>query len=338
MRESRTITVRDASSGLVAFIVLDSLALGPAAGGVRTWRYDSEKAALSDATRLARAMTIKCAISGLDAGGGKAVVMDHPGLDRPAAFRHLGAAVEALDGAFRTAGDVGTTASDLAAMASATQWVHEDESGLTEAVADGLVACLSAACRLTQPPLTWPNLSATVQGCGAIGGAVARGLAAQGLTLTVADLDHSRASQLALQIGAQRVSHRSVLSQSADILAPCALGGLITRDVAHALDVAVICGAANNILASVEAEVALKDRGIMWVPDVLASAGAVVRGIARTVMGLDDPAYLVRRLGDTTGEVLAEARERDTLASTVIASRVRQRMREAGVALGGLDS
>jgi leucine dehydrogenase len=335
MSESRTITVRDSSSGLVAFIVLDSLALGPAAGGVRTWTYACEEEALADARRLARAMTTKCAISGLDAGGGKAVVMAHPGLNRPEAFKRLGRAVEELGGAFRTAGDVGTSAADLAAMATCTQWVHEDETGLTGAVADGLIACLRAACDIASPSLSWPDLHATVQGCGAIGGAVARGLSASGLTLAVADLDTEKAERTATQVGAQRLSPDAVLSRTADILVPCALGGLITPAVANELNVSIVCGAANNILTSADAERALADREITWVPDVLASAGAVVLGIARTVMGLDNPGALVSHLGQLTHEVLSEAQGHDALASTVIAARVRERMLKAGVALDG---
>src|SRR5687768_6857409 len=88
-------------SGLRAFLVLDSLELGPAAGGVRTRRYPSAESALTDALELARAMTLKCALAGLDAGGGKCVVMDHDGLDRPRAFEYLGRRIEALRGAFR---------------------------------------------------------------------------------------------------------------------------------------------------------------------------------------------------------------------------------------------
>src|SRR5262245_21890897 len=120
----RAHVVRDVRAGLEAVIVIDDTTLGPAAGGVRTRAYPSAIDAARDAARLAHAMTIKCALAGLDAGGGKAVVVDHAGLDRPRAFRALGEAVEALGGAFRTAGDLGTHAADLAAMAETTRYVH----------------------------------------------------------------------------------------------------------------------------------------------------------------------------------------------------------------------
>ena len=72
----------DEASGLKAWVILDDTTLGPAAGGIRTRAYPSTDAALRDAADLARAMTIKCAISGLDAGGGKGVVMLRDGLHR----------------------------------------------------------------------------------------------------------------------------------------------------------------------------------------------------------------------------------------------------------------
>src|SRR5436309_15462919 len=100
----RAVVIADASCGLRAFIVLDATTLGPAAGGVRTRRYPGLAEALADGMQLAAAMTIKCALAGLPAGGGKAVVLDHDGLDRPRAFERLGAAVEELRGLFRTAG------------------------------------------------------------------------------------------------------------------------------------------------------------------------------------------------------------------------------------------
>src|SRR5262245_17489366 len=97
---ARCLLLTDAASGLRAVLVLDDLTLGPAAGGVRTRSYPGLSEALADAARLARAMTLKCALAGLDAGGGKLVVLEHPDLDRPRAFARLGTFVEELRGLF----------------------------------------------------------------------------------------------------------------------------------------------------------------------------------------------------------------------------------------------
>ncbi|MBZ0119000.1 MAG: hypothetical protein K8H88_18535, partial [Sandaracinaceae bacterium] len=130
--------------GLEAIVVVDSTRLGPAAGGVRTRAYPDLPSMARDACRLAQSMTIKCALAGLDAGGGKIVVRDSPKLDRQAAFEELGRVVEAMQGRLRTAGDLGTTVIDLAAMAKHTRYVHTDTSHLAGSVARGVVCCAQA--------------------------------------------------------------------------------------------------------------------------------------------------------------------------------------------------
>jgi leucine dehydrogenase len=168
----RQLEWRDAASGLEAILVIDDDTLGPAAGGVRTRSYPSLAEARADAAALARAMTIKCALAGLDAGGGKCVVLDHPGLDRPRAFAELGARIAELGGGFRTAGDLGTTDADLAAMASTCAWVHAG-SDLAGAVARGVVRCIEACAAVRGVPVA--GLAVAIQGCGAIGAAAAGG-------------------------------------------------------------------------------------------------------------------------------------------------------------------
>src|SRR6185436_7800639 len=107
-------------------------------------RYPDERAAFADACRLARSMTYKCALGGLDAGGGKIVLMESDGLDRERAFEAIGSAVDALDGDLRTAGDLGTTQADLRSMARRTRWVHTDTGNLASAVARGVLGCAEA--------------------------------------------------------------------------------------------------------------------------------------------------------------------------------------------------
>jgi len=311
-----TIAVSDASCGLRAFVVLDDLTLGPAAGGVRTLRYANEGEALKDAKRLARAMTIKCALSGLDAGGGKTVVLDHDGLDRSRAFEVLGRRIEQLGGLFRTAGDLGTTSNDLAAMARTTQYVHADDAPLTAAVARGLLRCVEAlAVHRERGPVG--KLSAAIQGCGAIGGAVATALSDAGVSLLVADVDVQRAKAVAARTGARVVDAKDVLMADVDIVCPCARGGVITGEVASELRAWAVCGAANNVLEDASAEEALQARDVLFVPDVIASAGAVVDGIGKTVMGLSDRGPLIDRLGDTARDVLARAATKRRSASGI---------------------
>lgn len=301
----RCILWSDPPSGLRAVLVIDSLTLGPAAGGVRTRAYDTVEAAIEDAARLARAMTIKCALGGLAAGGAKAVVLDHPGLDRARAFAVLGERIQELGGLFRTAGDLGTTAADLAAMASSCAYVHTDESGLADAVARGLLGCVAACAAVRLVPVA--GLRVAVQGAGAIGAAVARALAAAGAEVLLADLDRARAEEVAGAIGAEVIAPAEILTAEVDIVSPCAVGGVLDEAAIASLRAWAVCGAANNILAEPRLASMLHARGILLVPDVVASAGAVVDGIGASVMGLTDRSSMVDALGHMAARLLAES-------------------------------
>ena len=187
----------DRPSGLRAVVCIDDLTLGPAAGGVRTRSYASEKEALEDVCGLAQAMTRKCALAGLAAGGAKALVLEHALIDRPAAFRKLGQFIEELGGIFRTAGDLGTTTDDLKAMAKGTQYVHTDTSRLAGSVARTTLRSMEAALEvLGESGVRGQRV--LVQGCGDMGEAVARQLAGAGAKVLLSDLVTERATRVGL--------------------------------------------------------------------------------------------------------------------------------------------
>jgi leucine dehydrogenase len=327
----RCLALSHAPSGLRAFLVLDDLTLGPAAGGVRTMRYPTAAAALQDAMQLARAMTIKCALAGLDAGGGKAVILEQYLTDRPRAFERLGEITEELGGLFRTAGDIGTTAEDLAAMARKTQFVHTNEADLCLAVARGLRRCLETCIELHGGGELCA-LRIAVQGAGSIGAAVATDLARAGARVFIADLDTARAQSLAKVIGAEAVAADSLWTMNVDVISPCAAGGVLTVSVARGVKAWAVCGAANNIPADDDAERTLIERRVLYVPDVIASAGAVIDGIGASVMNLTDRGPLIDRLGCTARAVLSEAHRRGKLPTEVAEAMARRRIEAAGQA------
>ena len=308
LNPERVVRVDEPDVGLLAYIVLDSTALGPAAGGVRTKAYASEVDALTDACRLARAMTYKCALGGLDAGGGKAVVMRTDALDREAAFERLGQRVAVLEGAFRTAGDFGTTDADLAAMARHTDYVHTDTPNLAAAVGRGVLRC-AEACVEHAGKGGVSGLRVAVQGCGDIGAAVAEAFAAAGAQLLVTDLDRARADAVAAKTGAAVVETEGVLERDVDLVAPCAVGDVVDAALAARLKAWAVCGGANNICTDDAAHVALHERDVLFVPDLISSGGAVIDGIGHTVMGLADRTPLIDQLRETARAVLADARE-----------------------------
>ncbi len=316
----RLIEIDDRATGLRAVIAIHSTALGPAAGGVRTRAYPSFADAVADAGALARAMTLKCALAGLDAGGGKAVVWDHGAWDRQAGFERLGEAVEALGGAFRTAGDLGTTAADLAAMARRCRYVHTDEVQLAASVARGLAGCADAC--LARRGARWDGVRVALQGAGAIGSACARALAARGARLLIADLDPARAASLAGELGGTAVPANLVLAADVDLVVPCAAGGVLTAAAVDALGAWAVVPAANNAVADGAAARRLVARGVLHVPDLVASAGAVIEGIGRTVMNLSlaERQRLIDRLGQVAGEVLERSAATATPADQVAAA------------------
>ena len=305
----RCMLLSDASCGLQAILVLDDLTLGPAAGGVRTAKYSNFQSALRDAHLLARAMTYKCALADIGAGGGKVVVLEHQGLDRERAFEALGSHIESLEGLFRTSGDYGTTQLDLRAMARKTRYVQSDEDRLALAVGHGVLRCIEAIQQFRGFPSRVEGLRVAIQGCGVIGASVAQVLAGSGAELFVADLIPERAEKVAADTGADTVPAEEILQLEADVLAPCAVGGWLNPDVADEIAARSICGAANNVLTGVDAARRIQSRGILHIPDAISSAGAVIEGIGRTVMGLPDRTPLIDHLGRTAVEVLQEARE-----------------------------
>jgi leucine dehydrogenase len=330
---ARCLLWTDDRSGLRAVVVLDDLTLGPAAGGTRTRAYASLAHAVADAADLARAMTLKCAISGLDAGGGKAVLLDRPGMDRSRVFARFGAFNEELGGLFYTAGDLGTTREDLLVMSRHTRYVVTDEAGQSAASARTLLRSIEACAAVAGKP-DLRGLRVAVQGCGSIGAAVAHALAAAGASLLLADIDGARAASVAAATGGRVVDPATVLSADCDVLSPCALGGVLTPENADEVRAWAVCGAANNIVASPEAERRLQARGILFVPDFIASAGAVILGVCRSIMHVTDHERRIDAMGETAREVLAESRTSGRTATEIAQARAWARVAAARQARG----
>lgn len=336
----RVLLLRDRDSGLRAILAIDDLTLGPAMGGIRTRQYPSATEALRDARNLAAAMTLKCAIAGLPAGGAKTVVLQTDDMDRPAAFRRLGEFIEDLGGLYRCAGDLGTTTEDLLNVATTTVHVNTGGDRLGLATGTGLVNCIRAVAALRGRD-GLGGLRVAIQGCGLIGGGVARALAREGGRLILADIDAGRAAALAGEVGGVAVPADDILTVEADILAPCAAGGVLTDALVPRIKAWAICGGANNQLARPEVGAALAARGIWYVPDFLASAGAVIDGAARLFDASGDPAPYLARLGATARTVL-EIAVRDARPTVEVATALaRERIaaaRDGKVALEALPA
>ena len=255
----------DGRTGLRAVFALHDLTLGPATGGVRRWRYASEDDAVVDAMRLARGMTRKNALAGLPFGGGKAVIMSDGAPVTKAQLRVLGRWIDEFRGEYVAAEDVGMRVEHMVEVRKETRFVTGiGDRGVgghpgpktARGVFRGIEVALGGSVN---------GASVAVQGLGAVGMALVELLAAAGARLEVADLDADRVAA-AVRLGAERRAVDDVLLADVDVVAPCALGQILTPEVARALKARVVAGSANNQLASDEAGRILHDRGIVYAP------------------------------------------------------------------------
>ena len=305
--------VRDRQAAAVAVVALHDTRLGPAHGGIRRWPYEGLGAAIADVVELAQAMTWKCALAGLPAGGGKAVILDHAGLDRAAAYRLVGRTVERMAGRFFTGPDVGTTAEDLDVVAAQTQFVAgtsgEGPGDLAVATATGVFAALMALVDRLGAELA--GIRVAVQGLGAVGMKLCELLHDAGAELIVADALNQRVEQAVAAFGAGVTAPGEIAMTACDVFAPCALGGVLTESVAERLPARGVCGAANNIFASAKAAQILHRRSIPVVPDFVANAGGLIAGATWSITGRRADLARIHQIQQTAAGLLRRSRDED---------------------------
>jgi glutamate dehydrogenase/leucine dehydrogenase len=314
----QVVFVADAATGVRAVIAVHSTALGPSLGGVRFWHYAHEADALTDVLRLSEAMSLKASAAGLHQGGGKAVVLwpDPHCARSPEQLVVLGRAVDELGGRYIAAEDVGATTADMDGIARVTPWVTGVSESLggsgdpSPVTAVGVYAAMRAAARERWGSPGLAGRHVVVQGAGKVGTALARLLVADGARVSVGDVDRARVGSLVAELGVDALPVHDVLTTAADVVAPCALGGVLTHASVDALACGIVCGGANNQLATVEIDDALAARGILYVPDFVANAGGILN-IAQEFVGYSRERALdaARRIEDTVTHVFAAARE-----------------------------
>ena len=273
----------DRTAGLTAIIAIHDTTLGPSLGGIRMRTYASEEDAVTDALRLARAMTYKASLAGLEYGGGKAVVVaNKTATSREILFRALGRAIESLAGRYIPTEDMGTTIADIEYVLAESRFGvgraevfggGDDPSPMTAwGIFCGLRACLEETDGTTE----FQGLTVALPGLGKVGYALAKYLHETGARLIVADVDAKRAEKAEAELNAQIVDPRQILTQQCDILAPCAAGGIFTQDTIPRLKCRIIGGGANNQLLTDADGDAIQRRGILYAPDFAINAGGLI--------------------------------------------------------------
>ncbi|HET9230089.1 MAG TPA: Glu/Leu/Phe/Val dehydrogenase dimerization domain-containing protein [Vitreimonas sp.] len=264
------------NQGFAGIISIHSTVMGPAAGGCRIWDYNSVEDALTDALRLSRGMTYKNAMADLPLGGGKAVIY-RINTERVDAFQRFGDAVEKLNGRYITAEDVGATVADMRAIAGRTSYVAglPKEAGQaggdpSPATAFGVFVSIKA---LLGGSVQGKTIA--VQGVGAVGFNLCKLLNAESARIVVADVNRANL-QRAEALGVEIAPVDQIHAVAADLFSPCALGAGLNERTIPELGAPIVCGAANNQLATEADGERLVARGITYAPDYVINAGGII--------------------------------------------------------------
>ncbi|SHI36789.1 leucine dehydrogenase [Mesonia phycicola] len=310
----------DKDTGLKAIIGIHNTNLGPALGGTRMWNYESEYDALNDVLRLSRGMTFKSAITGLNLGGGKAVIIgDAKTQKTPALMRRFGEFVHSLSGKYITAEDVGMETEDMDTVREVTPYVSgisEEKGGSgnpSPITAYGVFMGMKAAARYKFGNDNLKGKKVLVQGIGHVGETLVKHITDEGGEVIIADINQDRLVEVSNKYGAKIFEGDNLYGLDVDIYAPCALGATLNNQTISQLKAKVIAGAANNQLADelIHGEL-LQKKGIVYAPDFLINAGGIINVYAELVKY--DKAEIIRKtenIYDTTLEILSKAELED---------------------------
>jgi valine dehydrogenase (NAD+) len=325
---------QDPGSGLRAIIAIHSTALGPGLGGTRFYPYPDQGAALTDALRLSRAMSYKNALAGLDLGGGKAVIIGDPAtIKTEALLRAYGRFVESLGGRYVTACDVGTTSEDMDLVARESGHVTgrtvasggAGDSGVLTAF--GVYQGMRAAAASAWGDDSLSGKRVGVEGAGKVGRRLIGHLIEAGAEVSVCDVSPAAVDRVLAEYPQVHVARdtRELAAAELDVFSPCALGGTLTEELIATLRSKVICGGANNQLASTATSKLLTDRGILYAPDYVVNSGGVIQ-VADELAGFRFERAKARaeKIFDTTLSIFTLA-ERDRMSPLAAADRLAER-------------
>ena len=324
----------DRASGLRAIVAIHSTLLGPALGGTRFYPYATEEAGLVDVLNLAKAMTYKAALAGLDLGGGKAVILGDPATDKSEALlRAYGRYVDALGGRYITAEDVGTTQADMDTVRRETRFVTGVSRELggsgdpSAATAYGVLWAMKAVADRLWGETTLAGRHVAVAGVGKVGANLVRHLIEEQARVTVADVTPAAVTRVVDQFDVSVAPVEKVHTVECDIFSPCALGGALNARTIPELGCSAVVGSANNQLADAASAGMLAEAGVLYAPDFVVNAGGLINIAEELAPGgyHQDRAYAaVRRIFDTTASVLNQA-DAEGISTAEAADRVAER-------------
>ncbi|MDT7042862.1 Leu/Phe/Val dehydrogenase [Candidatus Nitronereus thalassa] len=320
---------KDPAANFHAIIAVHSTRLGPSLGGIRMWPYKNEKEALQDVLRLANAMSKKAAISGLQVGGGKAVIIGNPEKEKTPTVLHLmGALIDSLKGQYIAAKDSGIVPEDLNVVSEKTRHVtgttgkHGGSGDPSLSTAKGVLKGMQAASQVVFGSQNLNNRVVAIQGVGHVGWNLGNLLVKHGANLIVADLQQERAARAQRAWKAEVVPLSRIHRVPADIFAPCALGGVLNAKTIPQLRASIVAGGANNQFLDEERDpYLLMRRNIVHVPDYVLNAGGLIQLVVREVLHQRRVASWINNIQRTVRQVLTESL-RDNLPPLIVANRL----------------
>ncbi|MFI2744003.1 Glu/Leu/Phe/Val dehydrogenase [Zhouia sp. PK063] len=306
----------DKDTGLKAIIGIHNTVLGPALGGTRMWNYANEWEALNDVLRLSRGMTFKSAVTGLNLGGGKAVIIgDAKTQKTPELMQKFGEYVHSLSGKYITAEDVGMETADMDLVREVTPYV----TGISEAkggagnpspiTAYGVFMGMKAAVKHQFGSDNLKGKKVLVQGIGHVGETLVKYLTEEDAQVFITDINEDRLLEVSRKYGVTILTDADIYAADVDIYAPCALGATINDATINKIKATVIAGAANNQLAEENKHgLILKEKGIVYAPDFLINAGGIINVYAELEgYGKDEIIKKTENIYHTTLEILKQA-------------------------------
>jgi leucine dehydrogenase len=333
----RVVRFEDGATGLKAFISVHNTNLGPALGGCRVVKYETEDDAIKDVLRLSRGMTYKNALAGLPLGGGKSVIIANPMHEKTELMMEsMGKAVDQLEGSYITAEDSGTTEADMEAISRNTPHVVGLPTKQVDSVgseiggnpsphtAYGVYSGLKVAAEHVYGGSKLTGLKVAVQGVGAVGFGLCKMLHDEGVELFVTDIDKGNLKRAKDELrGVTILEPEKIFSVEANIFAPCALGGQLNDETIPQMKFDIIGGAANNQLATPEHEKMLSDKDMLYLPDYVLNSGGVIAACYEYLMRTGKNPFdhdltrvnmlaHIQRIGNTLKKIF-EIAEKDSL-------------------------
>jgi len=318
LEHEQVVFCQDKETGLKAIIAIHDSTLGPALGGTRMWNYDCEEDALNDVLRLSRGMSYKAAISGIELGGGKAVIIGNASVDKTEKLmRRFGQFVETLAGKYITAEDVGMSTKDMEYVRMETKHVTGTPQSMggsgdpSPVTAYGVYMGMKASARFLWNSDSLEGKKVLVQGVGHVGEYLVKYLSEENANVFISDIDTDKLKLVSEKYNAEIIDNNQVLDFNMDIYAPCALGATINTNSIDKLKCAIVCGGANNQLEVEERDsLHLQSRNIVFAPDFLVNSGGLIN-VYSEIKGYSREKSIehTKKIYDTTLDILNKSKE-----------------------------